>query len=438
MAAQSASQRLETTPSPPGGSEDVLSGDVSPSSTSGHTTSDWDEVARRTRIECPVRWQPLINPALWGNWTIPAEGLNEDHANVAVMFLMGTYEAEDLFGRYLWARFCEDFADWGETEFQYIRRGIFIAFRNFLITNGVYLNREITPMRRLFAMAVDQGKFHIWTKEELEEAIDEFPKLNDRLNDPMPRRQETVTPPNPISPQPQDDPGDIKKKIETLQRTYEKDPSMKYGGEKYEILDNKALAFKFECDINGLNDKGYAMAFNRMLKGEARDFYLQNVNGSGAEFDIKTAMTMVRDRFETKQRRQEYITELRRLDLARMMRHNPDKTPEEVFNLLAKKFELLVIATATLSATDGPFQRLTAMNDAQKKEHLINACSDVADTQLIAINEAETYEGVKSQLRDILSRSRTKHASQHVAAKVQNYTDPMLRVATMCPSSGIA
>ncbi|KAF6803126.1 hypothetical protein CPLU01_16129, partial [Colletotrichum plurivorum] len=144
MAAQSASQRLETTPSPPGGSEDVPSGDVSPSSTSGHTTSDWDEVARRTRIECPVRWQPLINPALWGNWTIPAEGLNEDHANAAVMFLMGTYEAEDLFGRYLWARFREDFADWGETEFQYIRRGIFIALRNFLITNGVYLNREIT------------------------------------------------------------------------------------------------------------------------------------------------------------------------------------------------------------------------------------------------------------------------------------------------------
>lgn len=117
---------------------------------------------------------------------------------------------------------------------------------------------------------------------------------------------------------------------------------------------------------------------------------------------------------------------MRALDLSKTIRENPDKSMEEAFNVTVKKLDLLVVATAEPLTSGTPFSKLNLMSDNQRKEHLINSCRRVPETRLVKLNEAETYEGLKSQIRGILSNSRPGHVTQHTTSPTavdQHLTD---------------
>lgn len=364
MSSAPSSQRTEE-PSPTlGGTEGEQSALRPSMSASNRGISDWDKAERRSTVRCIAKYRATATVEYWGLWATPGVDLDTDYATTSAAFAMSIYEIEGLFGRRLWSRFRSDFEGWGEEHFDLINQYVRTGLKNFLLSHGVFLDSEAGPIRTMLKVVMESGRFRVWREDKLDEAIAIYPELNERLKAVWSRRDEitsdirrastplsqplsdarelearerarlTATPSTqdrqptlgpdvaalraiapkvatsgaihdkPLATGEEIDADTMKKRIEAVQKTFDKTPTMKYGGERYEILDSKANAFRFECDIQGLNRKGYAMAFNRMLKGDARKYYLDHVHGNSDEFNIAKAMAKVRSHFETKERRQ--------------------------------------------------------------------------------------------------------------------------------------
>ena len=81
----------------------------------------------------------------------------------------------------------------------------------------------------------------------------------------------------------------------------------KYRGEEYDILDVKLQVFYDCCTKVGLAESQFYLAYSIMLKGRASAFYFNKI--SRRLYDFARMVEMTKTHFETKERRQKYLTE---------------------------------------------------------------------------------------------------------------------------------
>ena len=76
---------------------------------------------------------------------------------------------------------------------------------------------------------------------------------------------------------------------------------MKYGGEEYDILDQKLQVFYDCCKKIGISKDYYHAAFSTMLKGRASNFYYDKL--SSREYDFNTLANITQAHFKIEENR---------------------------------------------------------------------------------------------------------------------------------------
>jgi hypothetical protein len=80
------------------------------------------------------------------------------------------------------------------------------------------------------------------------------------------------------------------KMLTDLAKLYVND-DLKFGGEFYDMLNQKIKIYKNFCRMAGISAKGYHEAYSIMLKGKARNFYYYHINNQGFIFLEMVART---------------------------------------------------------------------------------------------------------------------------------------------------
>jgi hypothetical protein len=62
------------------------------------------------------------------------------------------------------------------------------------------------------------------------------------------------------------------------------DDDLKFGGEFYDVFNQKIKVYKNLCRMAGISAKGYHEVYSIMLKGKARDFYYYYIDSQGLIF----------------------------------------------------------------------------------------------------------------------------------------------------------
>ncbi|KAK2771273.1 glycosyl transferase [Colletotrichum kahawae] len=392
-------------------------------------------------IPIPSNLKTVIQPDLWGKlFEINEEDetppdVSEEQATTWMGYQLEVYRIEGRIGRELWSDFQADFIGWTTEIFSKTNQGLKRRFRNYLAGHGVWINPTARTIAAGLADAVTRPTFHIWKPEEVEAQRDNFPK--DLINNPtfideisvpvvipFPSHlsQQASRPNDHAQPQdlrPENSPqawGPQESKIPTTAAektsndsrwapTYNSPPvtskqltdlaklyadDMKYGGEKYDILDTKLAIFYNLCDKISIEPSQAADAFPFILKGRARDYYFDRL--SNAQLTLPLMVERLRGHFESHETRQAYLTEWRQATLIKIIRDNPSKTKMECLEALIDKI------TKVQRALPTPYQ-----SDLVLRDQLVNACQGVEECRICLYNPATTAEDVLSQLRSAIS-----------------------------------
>ncbi|TQN63641.1 hypothetical protein CSHISOI_11811, partial [Colletotrichum shisoi] len=180
---------------------------------------------------------------------------------------------------------------------------------------------------------------------------------------------------------------------------------MKYGGEKYDVLDIKLMIFRENCNNAGIsNDANHlAAAFPFMLKGKAYDFYVQRLC-LRVPRDFFILVDAVRRQFETEETIKAYLAEWQQISFRQIESSEPSKTKTEILELMISRLNVIQRALPASYQTDD-FFRL----------QLLNACRGVPEARLCLYNPANTLEGVCGQLRSAIATAEyeAKAAGQY-------------------------
>jgi hypothetical protein len=101
------------------------------------------------------------------------------------------------------------------------------------------------------------------------------------------------------------------------------DDNLKFGGEFYDVLDQKIKIYKNFCRMAGIPAKGYHETYSIMLKSKARDFYYHYIDSQNIIFLEMVACTYTY--FYTPKNYQLYINEWKSTVLKDVIAANPEK-----------------------------------------------------------------------------------------------------------------
>ncbi|TIC89446.1 hypothetical protein CH35J_012880 [Colletotrichum higginsianum] len=106
------------------------------------------------------------------------------------------------------------------------------------------------------------------------------------------------------------------KQLSDLSKPYSGN-NMKYGGEKYDVLDVKLTIFRENCNNAGISSDAshLAVAFPFMSKGKAHDFYVQRLC-TRVPRDFFILINAVRRQFETEETIKAYLAEWQQIFLS--------------------------------------------------------------------------------------------------------------------------
>lgn len=208
---------------------------------------------------------------------------------------------------------------------------------------------------------------------------------------------------------------DYSKQIGNMSKVYS-DEKKKYGGEEYEVLNDKLNIFYENCArlrIQQGDDVGYAVVFSLMLKDDAHDFYMSKLYGQNYEF--WTMIALMKKQFEVPESAQKYLEEWRSMTLARVtsMPENSTKSKSECVSIMAKKLVLIQRNLTPEYHTD------KALRDV-----LVSAVKDVPECAYAQYNPAETSTALLTQLKSsmsVISRLNPTSASYPTYYAGDNY-----------------
>lgn len=130
------------------------------------------------------------------------------------------------------------------------------------------------------------------------------------------------------------------KQLTDLAKLYA-DDDMKYGGELYDVLDDKLRIFYNCCKRLAVSEWQYTAALSTMLKGRALTYYYKKICANGTTPNFNMMSESIWANFETEECRQLYLGELRSTTLPTIFANNGGKSKIECLELLFDKLTTL-------------------------------------------------------------------------------------------------
>jgi len=447
-----------------------------PDSSQSSDNSSGDTLKGTSRgTPIPEEYQDFIDPALWGKLNLldlddESNPPSEQHIGSFILFNVTAYKRQGLYGRYLWARAYDDFEEFEEQHFRVNKKACKIL-RSFMLEQGIWMGTNRQAHAINVATALQQ--YHVWTDLEIEQTASKYPRFLNNL-DKIPRFREhlkedpavlakaaVTAPVRPLqlqlpspenttpSPAPAihhqqqqqlqydtprhtapltatDTPTEpdvpTSRQVTDLSKMYTEDN--KYGGDIYDVLENKLLIFRDFCGKVSIPQTQFSHVFSLMLKGRALRFYFSNLARTRPVMQFTHMVQQTLQHFEPEEMQQTYLSEWRSITLAKMITEHPAKSKSEVFELLLERITLLHSALPTVSGS-----RIAL------KEQIINACYGQPECANALYRPAVDCEGVIQQIRgSIKLAASTQHF--HTAATlpqeptsnpVQYWTDRTFR-----------
>jgi transposase InsO family protein len=205
------------------------------------------------------------------------------------------------------------------------------------------------------------------------------------------------------TPYPEPAEGPTPRQLENLTKMYT-DNEMKYGGEMFDVLDQKLMIFQDCAERIGILQPYFAPALPIMLKGSALQFYYDHLCGPGIPRDFYSLIDRIKRHFETEESQQMYLNAWHTTTLASIIEEpaNADKTKLQCLEILLSRLTKIQRALP-----------MVGNNEIALRLQLINACYGIEECELCLYSPAPTYEGVISQLRSSISlRSGTRRTAQ--------------------------
>ncbi|KAI1798510.1 putative transposase [Daldinia bambusicola] len=178
----------------------------------------------------------------------------------------------------------------------------------------------------------------------------------------------------------------------------------KFGGDKYDILDDKIKVFMDLCRKAGVEESQYHEAFSTMLKGRALQYYYDHLSMKGLNF--QEMVTRTKNFFHTVENTQIVIME------------NPDDD-------LATSLEKLIVKLERVHKG----LAINYTGDTHLKEGLMNAVQGHPAFGNVLLRPATTFDSLCSELRSAAGIAQRCRAYQEQASRTntQYWTDRTYR-----------
>ena len=398
------------------------------------------------------------------------------HVNTYFIDCLDAYESYGRIDEELWESFQEDFEDWTEALFTLGNKKVRTTLRDFLRDNGVYVGGTKYISQQLFNV-LKQDAYEEWPAEEIEkqlktgrdfnsyqnpmfrakmearnhglqvkesvmreQAVQQLPQMQPRQtqvqppqeqqqphtnldprttmaldttamktsHDTVPERgliqQTSVAPPTRDLPT---------KALTDLGKLYH-DDALKFGGEKYDILDAKLKIFRELCRKADIQPDYYHEAFSTMLKGRAHQFYYDHL--AERNFDFDEMIRRVKAFFHTTENLQLYLQEWRSTTLRSIIMQNPDNDLSQNLELLIDKLQKIQKGLST-----------NHQSDYNLRDQLVNACQGVPECKMVLLKPSATFESVASDLRNAVGvemRCQNQVPQQYFGSDHDHHSNP--------------
>ncbi|KAK1992527.1 hypothetical protein LX36DRAFT_617431, partial [Colletotrichum falcatum] len=355
------------------------------------------EAVQRTYVKIPVGYEKFINPRIWAIYSLEQVPEDIERINALDTVICGRiadYTADNKYGQQLWSDLAEDFDEWTNEDFENADKGLIKKFRDFLVTNGVYVNKTQrgTVASRVYN-AIKQEEYDVWDEKRIAEVIKTNQAFRERMNSKD--FAENVTDsyvctfkiPVKIPPDSHENNGPTPRQLTDLIKLYSDDAESKYGGKAYDTIDSKLPVFYDLCASVGITSNQYGTAIKVMLTSEPREYYSTTLRKYTNDFDALIAG--IKSRFEGEEVHRARATELRRLTFESIERQNNGKSKLEVLNLLIAKITKLVKAT----------KRHGLPEDEEYRDALIDCCQGIPECAVALLNPPTTFNALCAQLR---------------------------------------
>ena len=151
----------------------------------------------------------------------------------------------------------------------------------------------------------------------------------------------------------------------------------KYSGAMDDNFDAKRDLFLSHCAMAGMTEPDdFARAFSLMLKGDAKDYYLETAHGQELSFEEKASR--IRERFYTEERMHALQRKWNAMSLRTVIKGNPEKSILENFNTMLADLQKL--------QTSLPLYK----GDAHLRAALINSTINVPACRVARVRPSPT------------------------------------------------
>ena len=212
------------------------------------------------------------------------------------------------------------------------------------------------------------------------------------------------------------------REIANLMKTYKDDEKYGQAGDNF---DQKLKIFINNCEMLNVPKSAYTKAFNVMLKGKARDFYLNDLLHRDLNYD--GLYHEIRLRFEDKNYRRNALLRWDTRDMNAVIREHPDKSVSECFDILTN--ELQEISHSLIP---------TLQNDDFKLNKLVNACKPIPECQMASLHPPDHLGTFINDMKNAILTYESIHGKKQADTFLQSgvtYTTD--RVYRSSKNSGI-
>ena len=184
------------------------------------------------------------------------------------------------------------------------------------------------------------------------------------------------------------------------------------------------MIFQYRCFEAGIPESGYQNTFPVMLNGSAKELFHHYI---GTTYDINGMINIMKQEFETEERRERKTTKWNNTYLEHYIDKHPDKSITKYFNIMKDKLIGLQLAL-----------RLGQQNDLTFRDRIYDAIKYIPECDFASYNRKDTSQKAIEDIRYALAISafRTPSTSTSSNYRVeQGYSQVPPQSPSLPPSN---